>query len=318
MANRLSRNAPYQVASLSIHEINDVFRQIQQAVDELRGLNGAVTLYGTLTFDSSQFGSTTDLQDVAATESVGTSEKLVRADHQHAHGTGYLPNAHHDQVHAIDGADHTGNLDASAITYTPAVLADWNGSADPGDADDALDQLADRMTTVEAATGTSVDPDTNFVDGPDTDQIWEKVIAGNNITITEIGNGEAIKIDGAAAGGGSLTVEEVDGTPSVASVSTLRFDQGDGFTVTDDGGGQATVGFSGGGNYDATLVSNLNEFIEGDATDLLVDRLWVSGALQMASQGESNVALIRGLEPLTNGDETTPELIFAGGEVVMA
>ena len=80
MANRLSRNAPYQVASLSIHEINDVFRQIQQAVDELRGLNGAVTLYDALTFDSSQFGSTTDLQNVAATESVGTSEKLVRAD----------------------------------------------------------------------------------------------------------------------------------------------------------------------------------------------------------------------------------------------
>jgi hypothetical protein len=42
-------------------------------------------------------------------------------------------------------------------------------------------------------------------------------------------------------GASSLTVEEVDASPSVSSVTTLRFDQTDGFTVTDDGGGQATI-----------------------------------------------------------------------------
>lgn len=39
--------------------------------------------------------------------------------------------------------------DAADLTYTPASLADWSGSADPGNIDGALDQLADRIATVE-------------------------------------------------------------------------------------------------------------------------------------------------------------------------
>ena len=42
-----------------------------------------------------------------------------------------------------------GSADASIITYTPAVAADWDGSADPGNTDDALDQLAERVKDVE-------------------------------------------------------------------------------------------------------------------------------------------------------------------------
>jgi hypothetical protein len=53
--------------------------------------------------------------------------------------------------------------------------------------------------------------------------------------------------DEEAAGGGAIAVEEADGTPAVASVDTLVFNQADGFTVTDDTGGQVTVGFTGGG-----------------------------------------------------------------------
>jgi len=40
--------------------------------------------------------------------------------------------------------------DAADVTYTPAVLADWDGSADPGDVDEALDQLAERVTDISA------------------------------------------------------------------------------------------------------------------------------------------------------------------------
>lgn len=43
--------------------------------------------------------------------------------------------------------------DASAITYTPAVVTDWDGDADPGNVDDALDQLAERVDDVEGAGG---------------------------------------------------------------------------------------------------------------------------------------------------------------------
>jgi hypothetical protein len=44
-----------------------------------------------------------------------------------------------------------------------------------------------------------------------------------------------------ASGGGSLTVEEVDGAPTVASVVKIKFAQADGFTVTDEGGGIARI-----------------------------------------------------------------------------
>lgn len=39
--------------------------------------------------------------------------------------------------------------DASIITYTPLVLTDWDGDADPGDVDNALDQLAERTDDLE-------------------------------------------------------------------------------------------------------------------------------------------------------------------------
>lgn len=40
--------------------------------------------------------------------------------------------------------------DAGDVTYTPAVAADWDSDADPGDLDDALDQLAERVDDLEA------------------------------------------------------------------------------------------------------------------------------------------------------------------------
>ena len=39
--------------------------------------------------------------------------------------------------------------DASAITYTPTTNSDWTGSADPGNVDDALDQVAGRVKVLE-------------------------------------------------------------------------------------------------------------------------------------------------------------------------
>ena len=46
--------------------------------------------------------------------------------------------------------------DASVITFTPAVAANWDGSADPGNVDNALDQLAERVTDVEGGSGSPV------------------------------------------------------------------------------------------------------------------------------------------------------------------
>lgn len=52
----------------------------------------------------------------------------------------------------VAAASHT--HDAGDVTYTPTTLTDWDGDADPGDLDDALDQLAERIDDVE---GTAVD-----------------------------------------------------------------------------------------------------------------------------------------------------------------
>lgn len=45
-----------------------------------------------------------------------------------------------------------GAVDAADVTYTPAVLTDWDGDADPGNADDALDQLAERVDDLEGTS----------------------------------------------------------------------------------------------------------------------------------------------------------------------
>lgn len=51
---------------------------------------------------------------------------------------------------------------SSEISYTPAVLTDWDGDADPGNVDDALDELAERVDDVENIFVDSLDP-TGFI-----------------------------------------------------------------------------------------------------------------------------------------------------------
>ena len=42
-----------------------------------------------------------------------------------------------------------GGSDAADVTYTPTTATDWDSDADPGNVDDALDQLADRVSVIE-------------------------------------------------------------------------------------------------------------------------------------------------------------------------
>lgn len=53
----------------------------------------------------------------------------------------------------FDIAGSSGAVDSDDVTYTPTTLADWDGSADPGDVEQALDQLAERVTDLEVAGG---------------------------------------------------------------------------------------------------------------------------------------------------------------------
>ena len=49
------------------------------------------------------------------------------------------------------GGSGSGASDAGDLTYTPTTDADWDGDADPGNADDAFDQLAERVDDNEIA-----------------------------------------------------------------------------------------------------------------------------------------------------------------------
>jgi len=44
----------------------------------------------------------------------------------------------------------------------------------------------------------------------------------------------------------TITVKELDGSPTVSNVDTVIFNQGDGLTVTDNADGSVTVGLTGG------------------------------------------------------------------------
>lgn len=63
----------------------------------------------------------------------------------------------------------------------------------------------------------------------------------------------SVLLAGAGGGGGSLTVKEADGTPTVASVTTIVVTNG---TLTDDGSGQVTIA-TGGGGTGITRVSSI-------------------------------------------------------------
>lgn len=73
-----------------------------------------------------------------------TAGSAVTATEDHRSG----PNGVHGMADIAGGA-----IDASAVTYTPATEGDWDGSSDPGNVDDALDELAARVVDLETAPG---------------------------------------------------------------------------------------------------------------------------------------------------------------------
>lgn len=70
------------------------------------------------------------------------------------------------------------------------------------------------------------------------------LIAGTGISLTTDAAADSVTITNTDYGGGTLTVTEQDGAPSVSNVTTIKFDNG---SVTDDGSGVVSVSNSGGG-----------------------------------------------------------------------
>lgn len=70
-----------------------------------------------------------------------------------------------DHLAGIDTALGAVATDASNITYTPSVLTDWDGDTDPGDVDNALDQLAERVDDNEIAISSNTSTINGHLDG---------------------------------------------------------------------------------------------------------------------------------------------------------
>jgi hypothetical protein len=96
----------------------------------------------------------------------------------------------------------TGGGDASNITYAPATAADWEGDADPGNVDAALDQLAERMADVEATPPGSADASTTSYTPADTAD-WDGSADPGNVdsALDQL----AERVSDLEAGGGSGT-----------------------------------------------------------------------------------------------------------------
>ncbi len=90
--------------------------------------------------------STAGLVDVAATADGGVALTVPLTDHRHAHGSGYLPDAHHAKSHVHFG-DGSGTVDYSSLSGVPATFpatahnlfsvthGDTTGAASPVDGD---------------------------------------------------------------------------------------------------------------------------------------------------------------------------------------
>src|SRR5690348_5839051 len=110
--------------------------------------------------DATQFLNGAATPAFAAVKDSDLSTSDVATNNASTSKHGFLKKLDNDPTHFMDGQGNwsaPSGGDASSVTYTPASNADWNGSADPGNVDDALDQLADRVDTLEGAGGGSVD-----------------------------------------------------------------------------------------------------------------------------------------------------------------
>ncbi|MDP9192308.1 MAG: hypothetical protein M3P06_11475 [Acidobacteriota bacterium] len=110
-------------------------------------------------------------------------------------------------VHEHTGTGEGGLVDATAIVYTPAVLTDWDGDADPGDVDDALDQLAERIDDVEGAAGHSTHDAADVTYTPAVATDWDSDTDPGDVDNALDQLAERVDdLEGAGGGGGPHTL----------------------------------------------------------------------------------------------------------------
>lgn len=168
--------------------------------------------------------------------------------------------------------------DASGVTFTPTTLSDWTGSADPGNVDDALDQLADRVTVVEGGGGGGGAPDnaTFITQTPSAGLTAEQALSTLGTGLLKNTTGTGVLSIAVAADVPDLPASKItSGTFDAARLPAMVGDSGSGGTqgaVPAPGSGDATNFLRGDGTWAAAASGG------GDLAEIVANTVLGSAA----------------------------------------
>ncbi len=168
--------------------------------------------------------------------------------------------------------------DAGVITYTPTTSADWDGSTDPGNADDALDQLAERMKDVEDA---GAGHDALTLSATLTDILS---LTGQELSADDLGADKLWFWDDSAGAMKPLTVG-TGLTITGATITAISGSNPTGFVVATKGGSSQSVGSGGYGQVTfSTEVTDIDGDFASSSLTVASDEVWIiSGVITVES-----------------------------------
>lgn len=122
----------------------------------------------------------------------------------------------------VFGSGIVSSLDASAVTYHPNDLDDWTSSDDPGNVDDALDQLADRVSAVEQGvvgeqSGIQFQDEGSNLGTSGT--VTEVDFTGAGVSSSRVGNKVTVSVSG--GGGGATELKWLTFTSNTGTTSDV-------------------------------------------------------------------------------------------------
>lgn len=173
------------IADNSVVAINDALEQLLFMLDELTGEHDtqdiAIGPHSHTSGSGDLISHDTGLTDVSADD-----------HHNKLHSSHHGPSAD-DALKLDDLASPDDNTDLNAAITAHGLLPKLSGSSN-----EFLNGQGAFATVVAVEAN-----DVANVEGDATTPIWEQILAGTGITITEIANGSAIQIDASGSAGGS-------------------------------------------------------------------------------------------------------------------
>ncbi len=209
IGNGAPHHAPVTLGAGSDAELATLVGQELTVVLKDHAHDGSAGEGGQIEATNLKASGASDDQVLTATGGVATWATLVIPDTGGglAHQYTYVPDGAGSWAFVVDdnglpvfmltsGESGGGASDASDLTYTPVEVTDWNDSADPGNADYALDQLAERVADLEGSSGFSywepdappaspTEYDDEFDDASFDTGLWTELDPNNILTISE-------------------------------------------------------------------------------------------------------------------------------------